>query len=102
MRSARRLLFFISFCSALFAGVQCEAQNPPQAHNQNAQRLTLADAESIAIQNHPRIQAATELATAAAAQVREVQSAYYPQASGALTGVKAENNSAIAAGFLTS
>jgi outer membrane protein len=60
------------------------------------------DAESIAIQNHPRIQAAAQLALAAAAQVKEVQSAYYPQASGALTGAKAETNSRIAAGFLNS
>ncbi len=110
MQSVRRSLLFIFISGAFFAAILCRAQAPPaystpaqpQAQNQNAQRLTLADAESIAIQNHPRIQAATQLASAAAAQVKEVQSAYYPQANGALTGVKAENNSAIAAGFLTS
>jgi len=64
--------------------------------------LTLQDAEKIALQNHPQIQAATQLALAAAAQVKEVQSAYYPQASGALTGAEAENNSRISAGFLNS
>lgn len=74
----------------------------PMPQNQNAQRLTLAEAQSIAIQNHPQIQAATQLASAAAAQVREVQSLYYPQASGAATGVYAENNSRISAGFLNS
>jgi outer membrane protein len=66
------------------------------------QRLTLAEAENIAIQNHPQIQAATQSASAAAARVKEVQSVYYPQASGALTGAKAETNSRIAAGFLNS
>jgi outer membrane protein len=60
------------------------------------------EAENIAIQNHPQIQAAAQLALAAAAQVKEVQSAYYPQSSGALTGAKAETNSRIAAGSLNS
>jgi outer membrane protein len=78
-------------------------QTSPQSPSaQPAQRLTLAEAESIAIQNHPRIQAATELASAAAAQVREVQSLYYPQANGAATGSYAENNSRIGAGYLNS
>jgi outer membrane protein len=72
------------------------------AQNQNAQRLTLAEAQSIAIQNHPQIQAAAQLASAAAAQVKEVQSLYYPQANGAATGTYAENNSRISAGFLNS
>jgi outer membrane protein len=67
---------------------------------QTAQNLTLADAEKLAIQNHPQIQAATYLAAAAGARVREVKSAYYPQAYGSLTGADAESNSRIAAGFL--
>ena len=79
-----------------------QAPQAPAPPPQTGQRLTLADAESIAIENHPRIQAATQLASAAAAQVREVQSLYYPQATGAATGTKAENDSRIAAGFLNS
>ena len=76
---------------------------PPQAQNQtSAAALTLQEAENIAIQNHPQIQAATQLASAAAAQVTEVRSAYYPQATGAVTGAEAENDSRIAAGFLNS
>jgi outer membrane protein len=67
---------------------------------QNAQNLTLADAEKLAIQNHPQIQAATYLAAAAGERVREAKSAYYPQAYGSLTGADAENNSRIAAGAL--
>ena len=67
---------------------------------QASQSLTLQEAEQIAIQNHPQIQAATHLASAAAAQVTEVRSAYYPQAYGSLTGVEAEHNSRVAAGGL--
>jgi outer membrane protein len=74
----------------------------PQTQSQAGKLLTLTEAESIAIQNHPQIQAAAQLASAAAAQVREVQSQYYPQASGSATGTYAENNSRIAAGFLNS
>ena len=112
MRSPRRLQLIVFVCGVLLAAVQIKSQTSPpystparaqpQTQNQNAQRLTLQDAESIAIQNHPRIQAAAQLASAAAAQVKEVQSLYYPQASGALTGTKAETNSRIAAGFLNS
>jgi outer membrane protein len=67
---------------------------------QIAPNLTLADAEKLAIQNHPQIQAASYLAAAAGARVREVKSVYYPQAYGSLTGADAESNSRIAAGFL--
>jgi outer membrane protein len=72
-------------------------QAPPPAA---AQSLTLPDAEKIAIQNHPQIQAASYLATAAKAQVTEARSDYYPHAYGSVTGVKAENNSRVAAGAL--
>jgi len=67
---------------------------------QTAQKLTLQEAEQIAIQNHPRIQAAVNLASAAKAQVTQARSAYYPIVYGSLTGVDAENNSRIAAGVL--
>ena len=110
MRASRWLIFCAFISSLVFSAYPCGAQTapqipasvPPQSQNQNGQPLTLQDAEKIAIQNHPQIQAATQLALAAAAQVKEVQSAYYPQASGALTGAKAETNSRIGAGFLNS
>jgi len=72
----------------------------PACPAQTLQNLTLQEAENIAIQNHPRIQAAQDLALAAKQQVREVQSNYYPLAYGSLTGVEAERNSRIAAGVL--
>ncbi|MBZ5693753.1 MAG: TolC family protein [Acidobacteriia bacterium] len=70
------------------------------ASAQTVQNLSLQDAEKIAIQNHPRIQAAMSLASAATEQVREVRSAYYPTVYGSLTGVDAENNSRVTAGGL--
>ena len=101
------ILLVSGFVVSVSSGeAQTPPQNPasaqPQTQNQNGQRVTLMDAENIAIQNHPQIQAAAQLALAATAQVKEVQSAYYPQASGALTGSKAENISRIEAGFLNS
>jgi outer membrane protein len=111
MRRSRGILLAVIFSGAGLGARSSRAQTPPnstssaipsQAQNQNGQRLTLQEAENTAIQNHPQIQAAAQLALAATAQVKEVQSAYYPQASGALTGAKAENNSRIEAGFLNS
>ena len=67
---------------------------------QGVQKLTLQEAEQTAIQNHPRIQAAMNLASAAKAQVTEARSTYYPTVYGSLTGADAESNSRIAAGAL--
>jgi outer membrane protein len=87
-----QLVLLALLSGVLFGAVPCRGQA--------SQSLTLPEAEQIAIQNHPQIQAATHLASAAAAQVTEVRSAYYPQAYGSLTGVEAEHNSRIAAGGL--
>ena len=73
---------------------------PPQAPPAASQSLTLQEAEKIAVQNHPQIQAATYLAAAAKAQVTEARSEYFPHAYGSATGVKAETNSRVAAGAL--
>jgi len=67
---------------------------------QQAQKLSLKEAEQIAIQNHPQLQAASNLADVAKAQVTQQRSAYYPSANGSLTAVDAENNSRVAAGAL--
>ncbi|HTW23711.1 MAG TPA: TolC family protein [Candidatus Baltobacteraceae bacterium] len=75
---------------------------PPQTPqpSQAAQPLTLQQARQIAIQNHPQIQAARFLASAAKEQVIEEKSAYYPTVFGSITGVDSENNSRITAGAL--
>ena len=64
------------------------------------QTLTLQQAEQLAIRNHPQIQVATYLASAAKEQVIETKSAYYPTVFGSVTGVDSENNSRITAGAL--
>jgi outer membrane protein len=92
MRIACRLFIFasaVTFISAL-------------ASAQTAQTLSLQEAEQIAIQNHPQIQAATALASAAEAQVREVRASYYPNANGSLTGAEAVDSNRIGAGVLNS
>ena len=80
------------FTALLFAAIPCCGQTP--------QTMTLQEAEQIAIQNHPQIQAATQLASAATARVQEARSSYYPQVNGSLTGAEAEHNSRVAAGVL--
>ena len=69
---------------------------------QTAQTLNLQQAEQIAIQNHPQIQAASYIANAAQEQVTEAKSAYYPLAFGSATGSYAENDTRIGAGGLNS
>jgi outer membrane protein len=103
-------LSLILFTLAAFAATPASAQlhaavgvkAPTQASPSAAasQSLTLQDAEKIAIQNHPQVQAATYLAAVAKAQVTEARSEYYPHAYGSATGVKAETNSRVAAGAL--
>lgn len=90
----RGVQLFAVATGMLFAATVAGAQTTaPQA-------LTLQQAEQIAVQNHPLLQAASNLASAAKAQVTESRSAYYPTVYGSLTGVDAENNSRVAAGGL--
>src|SRR5208337_515512 len=65
-----------------------------------APKLSLKDAEAMALRNHPLLQAATFDAKAAEQVTREMKSTYYPTATGSLTGVGALPNSRITAGFL--
>jgi outer membrane protein len=64
-------------------------------------RLTLADAQKIALQNEPRLASASLVARAAGQVVREVRSAYFPTVAGNVTSVGAEEGTAVAAGALT-
>jgi outer membrane protein len=110
MRCRIPSLFLILFALAALAATPTSAQlhaavgvqAPTQAPSTAAasQNLTLQEAEKIAIQNHPQVQAATYLAAEAKAQVTEARSAYYPHAYGSATGVEAETNSRVAAGAL--
>ena len=64
-------------------------------------RLTLEQAEQMAIKNNPRISIARLLTLAAAQVTREVRSVEMPMANGDLTAVDAHQNSRITAGYLS-
>ncbi len=63
-------------------------------------KLTLADAERMAIQHNPNITVARLLALAQAQVTRETRSSELPTATGSLTAVGAHENSRITAGML--
>jgi outer membrane protein len=97
---------FVIRCIVLLSGIggliwefspYPECSQPPQAP---AQKLTLKVAEAMALRNHPLLQEATFEAQAANQVTREEKSAYYPTATGSITGVEALSNSRIAAGDL--
>src|SRR5262249_50370616 len=83
--------------SLITTGPASWAQTAP-----GSQQLTLHDAEQIALQNHPQIQAAQNLAQAPQARVTQAKSAYYPLVHGSATGSYAENDTRIGAGGLSS
>ena len=63
--------------------------------------MSLAQAQQIALRNHPRIASAALTAQASGFVVKEVRSAYYPTLSGNVTGVGSEHNSVLSAGAVT-
>ncbi len=69
------------------------AQTPPM--------LTLQQAEQMALQNHPQIQAAQHEAAYSSQQIVINRAAYYPQITGDLTGTEGNDNSRIGAGSLS-
>jgi outer membrane protein len=71
------------------------------AFGQTTTALTLAQAETIAIRNHPRIASAGLNAQAARKVVDQTRSAYFPTLSANLTGTDALEGSVVAAGALT-
>ncbi len=72
-------------------------QNPSSS---NTVRLTVKDAEAVALKNNPTISVARLSALASEQVTREVRSNLWPQAYANLTGVDARNNSRITAGGL--
>ena len=75
------------------------AQTPPGTPAP-PQTLTLAEAEAIAVKNHPRVAAAENTAAAAAKQVTEQRAAYYPSVLGEATGTQGNDLGRIGAGEL--
>lgn len=68
---------------------------------QQTLKLTLREAEDLALKNHPQILAAQNEASYSNQVVTETRSAYYPFLQGELTGSEANSNARIGAGFLT-
>jgi outer membrane protein len=77
------------------AGCLCQSQLSAQAVH-----LSLKDAETQAVQNHPQIRAGQYSAFAASEAVRQVKSVYFPTAYASLTGAQAQEGTRIAAGGL--
>jgi outer membrane protein len=96
----RRPFFYSGVLRVLVLALGLLAMVPAAAAPQQTPKLTLKDAEALALRNHPLLQAATFEAEAANQVTREEKSAYYPTAIGSLTGAGAIPNSRIAAGFL--
>jgi outer membrane protein len=71
------------------------------AQAQQPMRLSLADAQRLAIQNNPQFSAAQYTAAAANQVPRQYRAAMQPNLSGNFTAVGADNGSRIAAGGLT-
>lgn len=90
MRLSLRSSLIVVFAAAL------RAQAPPQPAP-----LTLQQAEAIAIQNHPQIQAAQNEINFANQQIVVNRSSYYPLVTGDLTGSQGNNQARIGAGDLT-
>jgi len=85
----------------LGASIQCLALALVFATAAQAQKqLTLREAESFAIQNHPRLKAARLTAQAAGQVPIEIRSSMMPNLFSSLTGASALDNSRIAAGGL--
>jgi outer membrane protein len=63
--------------------------------------VSLAEAQQIALRNHPRIASAELAAEASGYVVKQVRSAYFPTLSGNITGVGTEHGSVLSAGNVT-
>jgi outer membrane protein len=96
-RRIPRCTAILSLCCALWALLVSTTQI---AAPQQGQKLTLKDAEAMAMRNHPLLLAANYDAQAAGQVAREQKSAYYPTAQGSVTAAGALSASRIAAGFL--
>src|SRR5579862_2697154 len=99
------LIFLVIYAAISVRSAVAQApptQTPPaQAPApQNLPRLTLQQAEAIAIQNHPQIQAAQFEVNYSNQQIIESRSAYYPNVTGDLTGSQGNNLARIGAGDL--
>ncbi len=87
---------FILFAISTAIGVPSAIAQAPPAPNMPT--LTLQQAEAMAIQNHPQVQAAQHEVNYSNQQVVENRSPYYPSLTGDLTGSQGNDLSRIGAG----
>jgi len=76
------------------------AGQPGSAQASTGPRLTIAEAEQLAIRNNPNVSVAHLLALAQAQVTREARSVEMPMSTGSLTAVGSHENSRITAGLL--
>jgi len=84
------------------SSMQVETTLAAPAQTQEGVRLTIAEAEAIALRNNPQITIGKLRALEARQYVRETRSALLPTAFLNVTGVDSQSGSRIAAGFLNS
>ncbi len=92
-----------SFREALRPGLNQDPQSAPSPQTSAAtsgQKLSLKDAEELALRQNPQISVAHLLALASQQVTREVRSNLWPTANADITGVDAQENSRITAGGL--
>lgn len=97
----------LGFVIVVVLGPACssmQTQTAPMAPAQAPEgiRLSIAEAEAIALRNNPRITIGKLRALVALQYVRETRSTLLPAASLNVTGVDSQSGSRIAAGFLNS
>ncbi len=102
LRLNNQLIFSLIFVVSV--ALTCAGQVPPPPQppsGQTAPKLTLQQAEALAVQNHPQIQAAQNEINYANQQIVVNRSAYYPNITGDLTGTQGNDLSRIGAGDLS-
>ncbi len=90
--TVRRKAAAITTLMAYFAELVCAQTTGP--------RLTLQDAEAMALKNHPQVLASQANYLRAGEVVTQTRSAYYPALNGNITGAQANVNSRLGAGVL--
>ena len=100
--------FLILAISAGLGAASVTAQTPPAQSppvqsppSQNLPKLTLQQAEALAIQNHPQVQAAQNEVNYSNQQIVQSRAAFYPDVTGDLTGSQGNNLARIGAGDLS-
>ena len=101
LRINNTLLFFVISGGILAPGAIAQAPPAQTPAPQDLPKLTLQEAEAIAIQNHPQVQAAQNEVNYSNQQIVENRSAYYPNVTGDVTGSQGNNLSRIGAGDLS-